>query len=578
MDVQSDLVREMMIPVAWQSYDKATPNRGFWDQQMLEDLFSRRMWNPVNGYEFAHFDCIAGVPRNADGLIVILHARSCAHERWAHKLNDEIQRFKWAVVMLVSDEEGSFPAFQVKHPNMKMWIMMPNERKHLMKHFGVPNGYPTGCLDALKKFRKEQTEKPVDWFFAGQDTHIRRHVFIEYAQAIGGMPGPEFGTGGVLIATDGFTKGIPREEYYKLMASSKVIPCPSGAEAPDSFRVYEALEAGCVPLADNHSPVDSYPGGYWKFLFREEPPFPIIEEWRHFPTALLKALAYWPANANRIGSWWMQWKRKFVYQLENDISALRGKTMEQGQTLKDQITVLISSSPIPSHPSTAIIKETIDSVRAHLPECEIIIMQDGIRPEQQEWNERYEEYKRQLLILIRNEHDYRNVVPIFYDEFLHQAEMTRRTLDQIKTPYLLFVEHDTPLVDEAKIEWDGILRVLESGWAASVRLHHMDTEFIHPEHRHLLIDQTRQDVCGIQCVRTKQYSQRPHVASVRFYRDLLSHFTPNCRTFIEDRAYHLWSERNPYSLAVYTPEGHIKRSRDLNGRAGGAKFEERLVF
>lgn len=564
--------------VAWTSYEKATPNRGFWDQAMLENVFDRSMWNPVNGNEYEHVNGIGEVPRTADGAIVILHARSCAHERWAHKLNDETARFRWLVVALVSDEESSFPAFQVKHPNMKMWIMMPNERRHQMKHFGLPNGYPTDCQKYLSNYKQEQQDKPLNWFFSGQITNKRREIFAEYAQAIGGMPSADFGTGGVLIQTDGFTKGLPREEYYKLMAQAKVVPCPSGAVAPDSFRLYEALEAGCVPLADNYYAWEDYTQSksYWSFLFGEVPPFPTVDEWRQFPKLLLDALAEWPANANRIGAWWESYKRKFVYKIEDDVNSLRGST-PKGETMKDRITVLISSSPIPSHPSTWMIDETIASIRKHLPESEIIIMQDGVREEQEGRREAYEAYKNLLLYKCRNE--YKNVLPIFFGPFLHQAEMTRRTLDFVKTPYLLFVEHDTPLCDES-IEWQGIVNALDTGVVDSIRFHHIDTDFIHPEHMALAIDKTRQELGGIKIVRTLQYSQRPHVASVLFYKRLLANFSENNRTFIEDHAYHICihGDRNAYKLAVYTPEGPIKRSRDLNGREGGPKFDDKLVF
>jgi len=243
----------------------------------------------------------------------------------------------------------------------------------------------------------------------------------------------------------------------------------------------------------------------------------------------------------------------------------------------NSITVIISSSPIPSHPSPRMIKETIASVRAHLPESEILIMQDGVRPEQEHRRVDYETYKQELLFLCRNE--YHNVLPIFFDEFLHQAEMTRRTLDKIKTPYLLFLEHDTPLCDSLPIEWDGIVRILESGWAESVRFHHYDLGYIHPEHWHLMIDKERQEAGGIKAMRTNQYSQRPHVAMVDFYRRMMSNFSENNRTFIEDRVYTLFYEgKSPFKLAIYTPEGHIKRSRDLNGREGGEKFDDRLVY
>jgi hypothetical protein len=568
--------KEMKTYVVWQVYARNTPNRGFWDYQLMEDVISRSTWNPVNGNEFIHVNNIQDVPKNTDGVILILPARSHAHEMYLDRIKDDLARFQWAIILLLGDEESSFQAWRLSNnPKHRLWIMMPNERKHLFKHVGLPNGYPTDLPLFRGKFSQEEHDKPLDWFFSGQDTHPRRHVFVEYGQAIGGMPSAEFGTKAVLIATEGFTQGLPHEEYYKLMASAKIVPCPSGAAAPDSFRVYEALESGCIPIADGLSPAEDYPSGYWKFLFGEIPPFPIIEEWRHFPKMLLDLLADWPANANRIGAWWLTYKKNLTYRLETDINELRG-TSPQGTTLKEKITVLISSSPIPSHPSPWMIEETIASVRAHLPDCEILIMQDGIRPEQEEWRARYEDYKKALLFICRNV--YRNVLPIFFDEFLHQAEMTRRTLDQVKTPLLLFVEHDCPLCDSL-IEWGGIVRTIESGWTDSMRLAHMDSPYIHPEHEHLMIDKCRQDVCGIQAVRTRQYSQRPHVATVDLYRRMLSTFSENCRTFIEDHIYgQFYPDKTPYKLAIYTPDGPIKKSRDLNGRDGGPKYDEKLVF
>ena len=94
-----------------------------------------------------------------------------------------------------------------------------------------------------------------------------------------------------------------------------------------------------------------------------------------------------------------------------------------------------------------------------------------------------------------------------------------------------------------------------------------------------MIDKERQEICGIKVMRTNQYSQRPHVATVDFYRRMMATFTENSRTFIEDRVYTLFYEgKSPFKLAIYTPEGHIKRSRDLNGREGGPKFDDRLVY
>ncbi len=568
----------MKTYIAWQSYKKETPNRGYWDMQMIEDIFSRQTWTPVNANEFEHVDSLQDVPRSADGCIVVLAARHHAHEQWTDKLNDDCTRFKWVIFMFVGDEESTFPVWRIKHPNKRIWLMMPRDQQdmHKMVDVRLLNGYPTDMRKFAGKYRDKELAKPLDWFFSGQDTHERRHLFVEVARAIGGSCNEDATSGGVLIPTPGFTQGLEHDKYYEIMSSAKIVPCPSGAEAQDSFRFCEALESGCIPIADNLAR-SAAPPGYWNYVFNDANlPFPIIEEWRAFPTVLLETLKDWKATANRIGSWWLTYKKDLAYRLEQNINTLRGVTPD-GVGMKDKITVIISSSPIPSHPSPRMIAETIASVRAHLPDCEILIMQDGIRPEQEHMRAAYDAYKQELLFLCRNE--YHNVLPIFFDEFLHQAEMTRRTLDKIKTPMLLFLEHDTPLCDDAVIEWDGIAQTLESGWTDLMRFHHIDSPFIHPEHMDLAIDKDRQDVCGIQAVRTRQYSQRPHVATVDLYRRMLSTFSENCRTFIEDHVYgQFYPDKTPFKLAVYTPEGPIKRSRDLNGREGGPKYDDRLVF
>lgn len=65
--------------------------------------------------------------------------------------------------------------------------------------------------------------------------------------------------------------------------------------------------------------------------------------------------------------------------------------------LKKFITAVITTSPIPSHPSTAIFDETYTSVRRHLPDVSILVLADGIRPEQRdEFHDDYEQYRSQL--------------------------------------------------------------------------------------------------------------------------------------------------------------------------------------
>jgi len=238
-----------------------------------------------------------------------------------------------------------------------------------------------------------------------------------------------------------------------------------------------------------------------------------------------------------------------------------------------EVSVLISSSPIVSHPSTAIIEETVASIRYHLPDAPLFIMFDGVRPEQEHYREVYREYIQRVVSKAISEWGHARLFP--HREFLHQAEMTRRTLESVTTPMILFCEHDTPLVDKP-IDWKMLQdAILTYGATNHVRLHYDDQ--IHPEHEHMMCGKLTPNL--IKCV---QFHQRPHLANAQWYRELLAtHFTENSRTFIEDVVYSPVScaPWESYKLTIYDPEGtgkNMKRSRDLNGRAGEQKYP--MVF
>ena len=57
--------------------------------------------------------------------------------------------------------------------------------------------------------------------------------------------------------------------------------------------------------------------------------------------------------------------------------------------------MIVTTSPVPSHPSTSDIEHTIGSIREHLPTAEIVIVADGVRQEQQDRRKTYEHYLRE---------------------------------------------------------------------------------------------------------------------------------------------------------------------------------------
>jgi len=370
-------------------------------------------------------------------------------------------------------------------------------------------------------------------------------------------------SGGHLLGTNGFGQGYPRDDFLRRMLATKVAPAPSGPRTQDSFRLYEALEAGCIPVADDMTPDGRI--GYWRHLFGEDPPFPVITNWNDFEQILPELLAGWPANANRVSAWWQSYKRHLAYQLAADL-------VELGATVIDseRITVLMPTSPIPSHPSTEIIEQTIESVRAQLPNAEILVMCDGVRAEQEHRRADYEEYLRRLTWLTN--HRWRNVLPVIFDEHLHQANITRATLGMVSTPLVLFVEHDTPLCGE--IPWPEATTAVMGDEVDVLRFHH-ESNVLDP-HQYLMLDREPKMIDGVPMLRTVQWSQRPHLAKTARYREWIEEYFPeSSRTMIEDKL-HSAAQVEPwlkFKLWMYAPEGNIQRSTNLDGRGDDPKYE-----
>lgn len=555
------------IPVVWLSYAEDTPANGYWDQGMIEEIFSNKMWNPVYDVRFIHYE---KETFGLGGAVVVVPARS--HTKLVDKINAYINTLDWVVLMLTGDEESVFPLEQIEHKNMIPYVMSPRPSKHKVEKVRfLGTGYPPQIHN---KVDTEPPRKKVGWFFSGQVTHQRR---IECVEQLRNMPN------GILNETSGFTQGMPHEEYYKNMANAKVAPAPSGPETPDSFRLFEALELACVPIADTRVPKEDFPDDYWTYFFNEEPPFPVITTYEQLKGYTKSIIHNFPQNSNRVFAWWINYKRKLVYQVLEDIKTVSGKEFKTN-SLKSNITVVIPTSPIISHPNIAIIEETIKSIRHHLPDCEIILTFDGIREEQENRRKAYEEFIRRILWKCNTE--YKNVVPVIFEEHEHQTGMAREAISKyIKTPLLLYVEQDTPLRINKEIDWQGCQDTLLQGYADIIRFHH--EAVIPKEHYSMLHGLIEYN--DVDFIKTSQWSQRPHLASVAFYRRILTTcFSANAKSFIEDKMHGICSEAylldglmgwENYRLLIYVPEEKdIKRSYHTDGRAGEKKYDDAQIF
>ncbi len=302
----------MTVPQVWLSYRQPEIiARGTWDTGMFELIPDRRWWRPVDALGYYSQEDFHRLSPD-DGAVVIIGAQHHHEPKYVERLNADLARLRWVVLVLAGDECSLFPWQDVQHPNMRLWIMTPRPQLHADSGaFFVGEGYRADTLDLLAGCGAEAASKTLPWAFYGQVTHARRRDLATALRRLWDrLPGD-------LIETPGFLQGLPRSEYLRRMAAAKVVPCPSGPGTPDSFRFYEALEAGCVPLADAYTPEGW--DGYWQLVYGDDLPFPIVEDWRDVGDHIAQALDEWPHNAARCSAWWAAQKRRMAYRLDEDV-------------------------------------------------------------------------------------------------------------------------------------------------------------------------------------------------------------------------------------------------------------------
>lgn len=572
----------MKIPVVYFNLNPEASAIDYWDMAMIKDMLSGKMWQPALGYEFEYLESydLLPLPQYNNGAVVVIPARQ--NHGFETEVNKFINLLDWCVILLCGDEAREFDTSKLTHPNKKVWLMQPTPLDQADYYMG--SGYTPHLKQTPTEYKgtaeKAYLNKELDWYFAGQNNHIRRSLAANVLRKMLNRDDIK----GNLLETDGFTHGVAREIYSLNVFAAKAIPSPSGIESPDSFRVYEALEAGAVPIADDISKQWPEPG-YWAKAFNDEPlPFKVLTDYENLEGYICDIVRDYPRMQNTTFAWWQNYKRKMVYKLQEHVNEISGLPYIQ-DTVSSKITILVMTSPIKSHPDTKIIDQCIADMRTVLPDCEILIGIDGVRPEQEHYRERYEQYKERLLWKCNNV--WSNVNPVVFEEHMHQAAMTRELLRMVKTETILFVEHDTPLCPDFYYEWDDLVKCIESGEAYTIRfLHEADVLAVH---KHLMIGEP--EMVGSQKLwRTSQWSNRPHLSSTAFYRSMIgTYFNDESRTFIEDKvhgypdeAYRTEGMQGWYQwrIWIYYPsygnDKNIKRSYNLDGRGDDPKYEVRF--
>lgn len=268
-------------------------DRGSWScANMLNEM--------LDSYGCEHFPA-----EIEDGIVTIFHGGNYTAKDAALTLNNWAANFPWVIFISVGDEASEFPYSELQHSNMRLWVQTPLPTTKANRY--LIEGYPAHT-------KRQDVPKTLDWFFSGQLTHARRIACYKALEPL---------SGGLLRGTNGFGKGYPQEMYLEHMSAAKIVPCPSGPATPDTFRIWEALECGCVPIIDARSLRDETVG-FWDTVLGGHP-LPMIDDWSELPEKMKAILAGYDLYQHVCSLWWKSYKRKFNGWLAEDLLALGAK-------------------------------------------------------------------------------------------------------------------------------------------------------------------------------------------------------------------------------------------------------------
>lgn len=261
-----------------------------WEEDWLHELLTGFTVNSIDDGDYKLY---------INNSIIVLSSvhNFKGHHEYFEQLRD--MHYAYGIIFL-SDEECRAPTDFYQHAQFvfrNYWHkkFVGKDNVHVF-----PLGYKSGFWKHCSRQIKSASERSYVWSFAGQITKKpTREAMIQAMKRVDCYYIHE-----TFAWADANSLAVNR--YQDLLLNTIFVPCPTGWCNLDSFRVYEALECGCIPI------VESRPFDYFGLYFGKHP-FLVIESWDQAP-ALISALLCNPIQVEErrqsCHAWWLAYKEK----------------------------------------------------------------------------------------------------------------------------------------------------------------------------------------------------------------------------------------------------------------------------
>lgn len=205
---------------------------------------------------------------------VVLYARM-----WNQGL--VIEKNKKFIGIVTSAEGHRYMPYEAENPHldcMGTFVHYYPKTVNVVEDQYNPNGFteiknlyplPLGSYDFAGHNNIAVLERKYSISFIGQlDPYVRSDFFDAINKNCSDIPDSK------LVFYQGWNQGLGREEYGRIMSDTKIALVPCGSASLDTFRFYEACEAGCVILTLKQN----------NYEFMQGSPHIEIPSWAHVRT------------------------------------------------------------------------------------------------------------------------------------------------------------------------------------------------------------------------------------------------------------------------------------------------------
>jgi hypothetical protein len=184
------------------------------------------------------------------------------------------------------------------------WSPIPAGLSHVTF---FPLGYKNGFTQADKAPRPV-SQRPYLWSFVGDPNKATREDMLDQLRTVAG--GFEH-----LISGWNSADSLSTADYRAVLDQTVFSPCPAGNGNLDTYRVYESLEAGCIPILERRAGYD-----YFERLLPGHP-MPVFSDWSEARDRIGGLAANGGCEALRLAcqGWWSSYKDQFIARVRADL-------------------------------------------------------------------------------------------------------------------------------------------------------------------------------------------------------------------------------------------------------------------